>query len=278
MVTENMFGDILSDLGARRLWGEWALRLRRISAIDHAVFQPSHGSAPTIAGQRNRQSRRATILSVAMMLEWFGDRHRRAGLLARRPRLDARDRTDVRRWNAGRCRARRRFRNCQDNGTRQARARDWGLRESGAGSVIGDRDRDQGERDRGVKDRRSESVLRFRFCNPGGRNPGSTASDPGRGPVDQRAVAAQDLGRAPSLLRYWFRSMLSRLKVRQMFRRGETRLHVAIAVDRNRVGHCRRSRADGRCAAASRRISGRGACPLRLGAARDDEGAGAAAA
>jgi 3-isopropylmalate dehydrogenase len=36
----------------------------------HAVFQPSHGSAPTIAGQ-GIANPVATILSVAMMLEWF---------------------------------------------------------------------------------------------------------------------------------------------------------------------------------------------------------------
>jgi 3-isopropylmalate dehydrogenase len=37
-----------------------------------AVFQPAHGSAPDIAGQ-SKANPVATILSVAMMLEWFGD-------------------------------------------------------------------------------------------------------------------------------------------------------------------------------------------------------------
>jgi 3-isopropylmalate dehydrogenase len=36
----------------------------------HAVFQPSHGSAPDIAG-KGVANPLATILSVAMMLEWF---------------------------------------------------------------------------------------------------------------------------------------------------------------------------------------------------------------
>jgi 3-isopropylmalate dehydrogenase len=39
---------------------------------DHAVFQPSHGTAPDIAG-RGIANPLATILSAAMMLEWLGD-------------------------------------------------------------------------------------------------------------------------------------------------------------------------------------------------------------
>jgi len=69
MVTENMFGDILSDLGAAIVGGMGMAPSADIGDR-HAVFQPSHGSAPTIAGQ-GIANPVATILSVAMMLEWF---------------------------------------------------------------------------------------------------------------------------------------------------------------------------------------------------------------
>jgi 3-isopropylmalate dehydrogenase len=41
---------------------------------NHAVFQPSHGSAPDIAG-KGIANPTATFLSAAMMLEWLGERH-----------------------------------------------------------------------------------------------------------------------------------------------------------------------------------------------------------
>ena len=40
----------------------------------HAVFQPSHGTAPDIAGQ-GKANLTAIILSVVMMLDWLGRRH-----------------------------------------------------------------------------------------------------------------------------------------------------------------------------------------------------------
>ncbi|HTM50627.1 MAG TPA: isocitrate/isopropylmalate dehydrogenase family protein [Bryobacteraceae bacterium] len=84
LVTENMFGDILSDLGAA-LVGGMGMAPSADIGDRHAVFQPSHGSAPTIAGQ-GIANPVATILSVAMMLEWLdtpatrqgGERIRRA--------------------------------------------------------------------------------------------------------------------------------------------------------------------------------------------------------
>jgi 3-isopropylmalate dehydrogenase len=42
--------------------------------LDHAVFQPCHGSAPDIAGQGTANPF-AMILSAAMMLEWLGLTH-----------------------------------------------------------------------------------------------------------------------------------------------------------------------------------------------------------
>ncbi|QKV19107.1 isocitrate/isopropylmalate dehydrogenase family protein [Oricola thermophila] len=72
LVTENMFGDILSDLGAG-LMGSLGLAPSADIGSDHAVFQPCHGSAPDIAG-RNIANPLAMILSAAMMLEWLGQK------------------------------------------------------------------------------------------------------------------------------------------------------------------------------------------------------------
>ena len=73
LVMENQFGDILSDLGAGIVGG---LGLGPSAEIgdQHALFQPSHGTAPTIAG-RNIANPLATILSAGMMLDWLGDKH-----------------------------------------------------------------------------------------------------------------------------------------------------------------------------------------------------------
>ena len=73
MVTENMFGDILSDLGAG-LMGGLGLAPSADIGFDHAVFQPCHGSAPDIAGL-GVANPMAMFLSAAMMLEWLGGRH-----------------------------------------------------------------------------------------------------------------------------------------------------------------------------------------------------------
>jgi len=69
MVTENMFGDILSDLGAA-LVGGMGMAPSADIGDRFAVFQPSHGSAPDIAGQ-GIANPVATILSAAMMLDWL---------------------------------------------------------------------------------------------------------------------------------------------------------------------------------------------------------------
>lgn len=73
MVTENMFGDILSDLGAG-LMGGLGLAPSADIGENHAVFQPCHGSAPDIAGH-GIANPIAMILSGAMMLDWLGHRH-----------------------------------------------------------------------------------------------------------------------------------------------------------------------------------------------------------
>ncbi|HEY8503706.1 MAG TPA: isocitrate/isopropylmalate family dehydrogenase, partial [Gemmataceae bacterium] len=73
VVTENQFGDILSDLGAA-LVGGLGLAPSAELGDRHALFQPSHGTAPQLAG-KDLANPLAMILSGAMMLEWFGDVH-----------------------------------------------------------------------------------------------------------------------------------------------------------------------------------------------------------
>jgi 3-isopropylmalate dehydrogenase len=73
LVTENMFGDILSDLTASLIGG---LGMAPSADIGdrHAMFQPCHGTAPDIMGQ-GKANPTAMILSTAMMLDWLADKH-----------------------------------------------------------------------------------------------------------------------------------------------------------------------------------------------------------
>jgi 3-isopropylmalate dehydrogenase len=80
LVTENMFGDILSDLGAGLIGGMGMAPSGDIGD-EHAVFQPCHGSAPDIAGS-GKANPTATFLSGALMLEWLAVRHRIAACTA----------------------------------------------------------------------------------------------------------------------------------------------------------------------------------------------------
>jgi 3-isopropylmalate dehydrogenase len=69
MVTENMFGDILSDLAAGIIGGMGMAPSADLGP-EYGLFQPSHGTAPTIAG-KGIANPIATILSVAMLLDWL---------------------------------------------------------------------------------------------------------------------------------------------------------------------------------------------------------------
>jgi len=69
MVTENMFGDILSDEAAMVTGSLGLLASASIGDTAPGLFEPSHGSAPDIAGQ-NKANPIATILSVAMMFKY----------------------------------------------------------------------------------------------------------------------------------------------------------------------------------------------------------------
>ena len=73
LVTENMYGDIISDLAAG-LVGGLGLAPSGDIGEEAAVFQPSHGTAPDIAGQ-GKANPVAMILSAALMLRWLGQRH-----------------------------------------------------------------------------------------------------------------------------------------------------------------------------------------------------------
>jgi len=77
LVTENMFGDILSDL-AGGLVGGMGMAPSGDIGDDCAIFQPSHGSAPDIAG-KDIANPTATILSAAMMLDWLGHEQTQRG-------------------------------------------------------------------------------------------------------------------------------------------------------------------------------------------------------
>jgi len=87
MVTENMFGDILSDLGAG-LMGGLGLAPSADLGDGHAVFQPCHGTAPDIAGQ-GLANRMAMVLSAAMMLDWLGQTRANEAMVADAARLEA---------------------------------------------------------------------------------------------------------------------------------------------------------------------------------------------
>jgi len=87
LVTENMFGDILSDLTAGLIGGMGMAPSADIGD-KHAVFQPCHGTAPDIMGQ-GKANPSAMILSAALMLDWLADRHDHPPAAAAAQSLDA---------------------------------------------------------------------------------------------------------------------------------------------------------------------------------------------
>ena len=71
IVSTNMFGDILSDLGAQLVGGLGFSPSGNIGDT-FAVFEPTHGSAPKYEGQ-NKVNPMAMILTAKLMLEWLGE-------------------------------------------------------------------------------------------------------------------------------------------------------------------------------------------------------------
>jgi 3-isopropylmalate dehydrogenase len=73
VVTDNLFGDILTDIGAA-IGGGIGLAASGnldVSGTNPSMFEPVHGSAPDIAGQ-GKADPTATVLSIAMLLEHLG--------------------------------------------------------------------------------------------------------------------------------------------------------------------------------------------------------------
>jgi 3-isopropylmalate dehydrogenase len=85
IVTENMFGDILSDLAAATIGG-MGLAASAEVGINRGLFQAAHGSAPDIAGQ-GVANPYGTVLSAAAMLEWLGKREGDARLSSAAARI-----------------------------------------------------------------------------------------------------------------------------------------------------------------------------------------------
>ena len=80
VVTDNLFGDIITDIGAAITGGIGLAASGNLdpSRVNPSMFEPVHGSAPDIAGQ-GKADPTATVLSVAMMLDHLGE----AGAAAR---------------------------------------------------------------------------------------------------------------------------------------------------------------------------------------------------
>jgi 3-isopropylmalate dehydrogenase len=71
LVAENMFGDIISDLGAQLVGGLGFAASGNIGD-NYAVFEPTHGSAPKYHGQY-KVNPVAMIITSKMMLDWLGE-------------------------------------------------------------------------------------------------------------------------------------------------------------------------------------------------------------
>ncbi|HYB22055.1 MAG TPA: isocitrate/isopropylmalate dehydrogenase family protein [Thermodesulfobacteriota bacterium] len=78
IVTENMFGDILSDLGGATIGGLGMCPSSNVGE-ERAYFEPIHGSAPDLIG-KNRANPLSQILAGGMMLDYLG-RKKEAALL-----------------------------------------------------------------------------------------------------------------------------------------------------------------------------------------------------
>ena len=74
VVTDNLFGDILTDLGGAVSGGIGLASSANLNPdrTGPSMFEPVHGSAPDIAGQ-NLANPTAAILSAALMLDFLGD-------------------------------------------------------------------------------------------------------------------------------------------------------------------------------------------------------------
>jgi 3-isopropylmalate dehydrogenase len=82
MVTENMFGDILSDEASMLTGSLGMLPSASLTSSGFGLYEPVHGSAPDIAGQ-NKANPLAMVLSAAMMLRYSFQLEEEAQLIER---------------------------------------------------------------------------------------------------------------------------------------------------------------------------------------------------
>ena len=80
ILTENMFGDILSDEASMVTGSIGMLASASLGDTKLGLYEPSHGSAPDIAGQ-DKANPIATILSAAMMLRYSFDMEKEADMV-----------------------------------------------------------------------------------------------------------------------------------------------------------------------------------------------------
>ncbi len=71
IVTTNMFGDIITDLGAMIQGGMGVAASGNINPKGTSMFEPIHGSAPKYTGQ-NKANPLASISAIAMLLDHVG--------------------------------------------------------------------------------------------------------------------------------------------------------------------------------------------------------------
>ena len=86
VVTTNLFGDILTDLGAAVVGG-LGLAPGLCVGQHQAMAQATHGSAPDIAGKAIANPY-AMIMSGKMLLEWLGRKHQQASAVAAATLID----------------------------------------------------------------------------------------------------------------------------------------------------------------------------------------------
>jgi 3-isopropylmalate dehydrogenase len=74
IVTDNIFGDIITDLGGAVAGGVGRAASANLNPArtGPSLFEPVHGSAPDIAGT-GKADPRAAVVSAAMMLEFLGE-------------------------------------------------------------------------------------------------------------------------------------------------------------------------------------------------------------
>ena len=82
IATENMFGDILSDLAAMLTGSIGMLPSASLNGSNQGLFEPVHGSAPDIAGQ-NCCNPIAMIMSLAMMFQYSFSEEKAAQMIGR---------------------------------------------------------------------------------------------------------------------------------------------------------------------------------------------------